>query len=94
MKVTEADCEYASFNEFSDGNICQLSINLELWDKKPRVIEIPKTLRKNGKTYKVTEFKIWRGYYGREHKVIVRYPHGVRHPYIYIDNYEIDEVWD
>lgn len=50
MRVSEKDCEYVWFYDwdYSDDTCC-LSINLELWDKKPRVIEIPKTIRKTTK---------------------------------------------
>ena len=47
MRVTEKDCEYVHFYDYDFyEDICTLDINLELWDKKPRVIEIPKTIRK------------------------------------------------
>ena len=93
MRVTEKDCEYINFYDFDfHEDTCRLSINLELWDKKPRVIEIPKTIRKNGKAYKVKEVDIWRGYYGDKHKVVVKSPKGVRFDNIYIDNYSIEYI--
>lgn len=93
MRVSEKDCEYVWFYDwdYSDDTCC-LTINLELWDKKPRVIEIPKTIRKNNKAYKVTEVSIWNGYYGDKHKVIVKLPNGVHLKNIYIDNYSIEYI--
>ena len=93
MRVTEKDCQYVSFYDFDFyEDICRLSINLELWDKKPRVIEIPKTIRKNGKAYKVKEVSISNGYYGDKHKVVVKSPKDVRFDYIHIDNYSIEYI--
>lgn len=92
MRVTEKDCQYVSFYDFDSGDICRLTINLEFWDKKPRVIEIPKTIRKNGKAYKVKEVCIGQGYYGDKHKVVVKSPKGVRFDYIHIDNYSIEYI--
>lgn len=93
MRITEADCSYVSCND--SNNTCELLINVALWTKRPRVMEIPKRIRKFGKAYKVTKFDIsttliafhtkW------PDKVIVRYPRGVTYSHITLDNYETEE---
>ena len=91
MRITEANCEYVHCYEWScSPNTCSISVNLELWSVKPRVIEIPKSIRKDGKSYKVEEVSIWRGYYGEKHQVIVKIPNSVRNYTIYIDNYRTE----